>query len=381
MEKPMDGFDYLAQLRKENGKQVQSFQAFSEYLEIKAREKGVPISGQFELTPLCNLGCKMCYVHLIPEQLKGHSVLPASVWKDLMHQAYKAGMISATLTGGECLAYPGFDELYLYLQSLGCGVAVLTNGVLLDEKRIQFFKEHGPDAVQITLYGWNDDVYERVTGQRVFGKVTQNIRNAVEAGLPVGITVTPSVYLGEDVLETIRTAKSLCGDVVVSSGLFSPREETGRSEQFDESDVDLYARIYRLLDQLDGRESREISPDQLPEPGGPEHVCAECGLRCGGGRSTFVMDWKGNVKACNRLCAVEGHALEEGFDSAWARVNRWANEWPRVPECKDCAYEGICDNCAGKILEYAEPGKQPMGLCERTKYLVQKGVRHIPGCE
>ena len=72
---------------------------------------------------------------------------------------------------------------------------------------------------------------------------------------------------------------------------------------------------------------------------------------------------------------------KEGFQTAWGRVNRWANELPRVPECVGCAYEGICDNCAANMLMFAEPGKQPIGLCERTKYFVQNGIRQMPECD
>ena len=65
----LDGFEYIEDLRKQNGKQVQHFRTFSRYLEGKAREKGIPLSGQFELTPLCNFSCRMCYVHLEADQL------------------------------------------------------------------------------------------------------------------------------------------------------------------------------------------------------------------------------------------------------------------------------------------------------------------------
>lgn len=381
MEGSINVFDYLAQLRKQNGKKVQSHQDLLAYLEAKARIKGIPLVGQFELTPLCNLNCKMCYVHLLPEQLKGQSVLSVSVWKNLMYQACKAGMIHASLSGGECMVYPGFEELYLYLQSLGCEVGVLTNGVLMDEKRIQFFKEHRPENIQVTLYGCNDDVYERVTGQRAFGTVYRNVRSAVDAGLRVTITVTPSVYLGEDVLETIRIAKSLSGNLIINSGIMSPREETGRSKEQHDTDRDLYVRIYRLLNELEGRESREINPDILPAPGGPSDTCEKCGLKCGAGRSIFVMDWKGNLRACNRLDVVEGHALEEGFNAAWTHINKWANDWQRIPKCEGCIYEDVCDNCAGRIIPFLESGNKLSDLCERTRYFVQNGVRAISECE
>ena len=143
MREPSSGLEFLKELRRMNGKPVQSYKALSEHLDRKAREKGVPIFGEFELTPLCNFSCRMCYVHLEADQLAGREIMPVDKWKDLMHQAWEAGMMHVTLTGGECLTYPGFDELFLYLHSLGCDVTILTNGLLLDEQRIGFFRENG----------------------------------------------------------------------------------------------------------------------------------------------------------------------------------------------------------------------------------------------
>ena len=138
MQEPSSAIQYLEELRRENGKRIWRLSSFNRYLDSKARQNNIPLTGQFELTPLCNFSCKMCYVHLDACQLNGRSLLPVETWKDLMHQAWEAGMMHVTLSGGECLTYPGFDELYLYLQSLGCDVSILTNGYLLDDKRIEF---------------------------------------------------------------------------------------------------------------------------------------------------------------------------------------------------------------------------------------------------
>ena len=381
MEKPLNGFDYLEKLRERNGRQAQRFKSFSWFLDSKAREKGIPLYGQFELTPLCNFSCKMCYVHLNADQLQGRKVLNVDVWKDLIHQAWENGMIVATLSGGECLTYPGFDELYLYLQELGCEISVLTNGYLLDEQRIKFFQQHKPAIIQVTLYGPNEDVYERVTGQRVFSTVISNTRKAIEADLPVSVSVTPSIYLGEDILETIKLGKSLAKGFTISAGLFSPRKETGRSEQQDNPEMDLFIRMYQLVNELDGVETREIDEDKLPPAGGPRHECTECGLQCGGGRSSFVMTWDGVMMPCYRMNMINADALKDGFVSAWKKVNQSANDWPRVPECEDCPYNLVCERCAANQLRFAEPGKQPTELCNRTRTFVQHGVRQIPDCE
>ncbi len=381
MEKFPSTSEFLEMLRKEKGKQTQSFRALARFLDEKARQKGVPLTGQFELTPLCNFSCKMCYVHLEANQLAGQEILLVETWKDIMHQAWEAGMMHVTLTGGECLTYSGFDELFVYLQSLGCDVSILTNGFLLDDRRIEFFRQHIPAMIQVTLYGWNDDVYERVTGRRAFGTVVENVRKAIEAGLNVKLTTTPNRFLGEDVFETVRVGWNLYKRFSINSDIFPPREETGRSQQRDDPDQDQYIRIYRLLNELNGRETKEIDPETLPPAGGPFHECTECGLECGGGRSGFVVDWKGTLMPCNRLNMIHAFPLKDGFKAAWDSIHQEAMNWPRIPECKGCAYRGVCSNCAANCLVYAEPGKQPAELCERARRFVQHGVMHIPECD
>ena len=380
-EKPNEGLEFLEWLRTKDGKAEKNYRGFKQYLESRARGKGVPISGQFELTPLCNFDCKMCYVHLSQDRMNGREILSVETWKDLIHQAWEAGMIKASLTGGECLTYPGFDEIFLYLHSLGCEVGVLTNGFLLDEKRLEFFKEHMPALIQVTLYGYDEESYMRVTGRRGFKTVTENIRRAVDAGMPLQVSITPNSFLGRDVLETVRVANTLAKKVIVNSMLFTPREETGRSDQKEDLDDDLYVDIYHLIDEIYEREKRTINADKLPPVGGPYHECSECGLLCGGGRSSFVVDWRGTLMPCNRMNIIHADLLQEGFAAAWKKVNGEACSWPRVPECKGCPYDKVCNHCAGNMLRYAKPGQQPTGLCEKIKYYVQCGVRDLPDCE
>lgn len=380
MQKP-NALQFLKELREENGRRIWSYDSFARYLDDKARAQGIPLTGQFELTPLCNFSCRMCYVHLNADQLAGRSVLPVETWKDLMHQAWEAGMLHVTLSGGECLAYPGFDELYLYLQDLGCDITVLTNAYLLDEARLDFFREHRPALIQVTLYGWNDDVYERVTGVRGFTRVSENVRRAIGAGFNVRLVITPSRYLGEDVLETVRVARSMTPKVIINSTIITPREETGRAGQKDDPDADLYVRIFRLANELDGIATKEISADDLPPVGGPCHECDQRGLGCGGARSGFVTDWRGNLMPCNSLDMIRADALKDGFRSAWDSIRREVLDWPRVPECTGCAYSGVCHHCAGIMRLYAEPGQQPVAMCEQIRYMVRHGVMQLPECE
>lgn len=380
MKETGDGIEFLDMLRRSNERKGHTFDDMTEFLEMRAREQGVPIHGQFELTPLCNFDCKMCYTHLTQEQMKGHHLLTVQQWKEIIRKAWEKGMYKATLTGGECLTYSGFEEIYLYLHSLGCEVNVLSNGLLMGESWIRFFKEHMPAIIQITLYGNSDEIYENVTGQRAFEQVCGNIKKIKEAGLPLKISVTPSRYLGEAVFDTLRLAKDLCGNVEVNSGLFTPREETGRAGQDDDLSLDEYIRIYRLLEELDGFEVHEVPDEVLPEPGGVPPEGIPDGLRCGGGRSCFVVDWKGRMAPCNELEQIGAYPLRDGFNKAWETINKACNSWPCVPECEVCPYVSVCRTCAAGMLEYAPPGVRPVRLCEKTRKMVKHGIYRMPGC-
>lgn len=377
---PKDGYEYLEALRRQNKRQTQSFNDFAVYLEAKARRQGVPIHGQFELTPLCNLNCGMCYVHLTAEQMKDRSLLSVNQWKALMRQAFERGMFQATLTGGECLTYPGFDDLYLYLHSLGCQVDILTNGTLLDEDRLRFFLDHPPALVQITLYGGSEDAYERVTGRRLFHTVRDNILRVRAAGLPLLVTITPSRLLGEDVYETIRAAREISENVFINTSLFVPEDEPWRMSAADDPDVEYYVSVLRYNQALQGLPCRECPESALPEPGGPHTGSTDRGLACGGGRSGFVITWKGEMRICNRL-NPKGYPLRDGFDEAWRTIHEAAVNWPRAAECRDCAYEAVCNKCAAEALKYAKAGERPTALCVKTRYMASRGVLSLSDCD
>lgn len=44
------------------------------YMYSKASRAGIPLGGTFELTPLCNFRCRMCYIRKAPEEVKAQTV-------------------------------------------------------------------------------------------------------------------------------------------------------------------------------------------------------------------------------------------------------------------------------------------------------------------
>lgn len=373
------GHAFLEALRERNHRERQRFGDFSSYLGQKARAMGIPLNGQFELTPLCNFNCVMCYVHLSQDRLNRPLLTPEQ-WKGLISQAVDEGMMHVTLSGGECLTYPGFREVYEHVQSLGCETEVFTNGSLLDDDWIAYFREHQPAAIHITLYGDSEDAYERVTGQRAFARILAHIRSVAEAQLPLAINITPCRELGEDVFGTIRLASELSRSVTVNHLLTQPRRETGRAEALRDLDDDFYIRILRFQNELKGVRVETCPAELLPAEGGPDPDGMRYGVLCGAGRSGFNVDWQGVMHPCNELEGIRAFPLETGFREAWRQTREAVAHRPRAAVCEGCAYEPVCEHCTGRVAAFAEPGTWPHTLCERTKRFVREGVYPMPDC-
>ena len=349
------------------------------YMTRKAWLNNVPISGSFELTPLCNLDCKMCYVHLKRAEIAGKKLLSGEQWKSLIKQAVDMGLMYAKVTGGECLTYPDFDEVYLYLLSLGVQVEILTNGLLLTEDRIEFFKRYQPRVIQITVYGSDDDAYEAVTGKRAFSQVMDAIQRVKDSNLPLKIVITPSRFMLNDAEKLIHLVAALNVDYYINSGLFKPFENTGRSEDDIDIGFDDYIRLYKLKAELAGQEINNIGNTPLPEPNRKVDASLQVrGLKCAAGRRSFALTWDGRMKACTMLQSIEEQPLVIGFSEAWKRINEQAKEYMIPQECEQCTYSSVCPVCVVRHEIGTEQGHANTQICEETRRLIQEGLQKAP---
>lgn len=369
-EMPASLIELLSSLDEQGIDDHRRYAAIRSFLSFRARRAGIPLSGTFELTPLCNLDCKMCYVHLTRSQLEKRTLLTASDWEALMQAAIDDGMMYAKLTGGECLTHPDFKRLYLFLRERGIETGILTNGVLLGRKMADFLKENPPASIQITLYGASDEAYERVTGRRAFSDVLSNIRYIQSLSLPLSIAVTPSAYMtdGEDILRLVRT---LGLSAQINCGLMSPRTETGRIKA--DADLDTYIQLFRLNRALGGTAPVPCDENNLPEPGG-ETDSAFCGIPCGAGQSGFSLSWCGEMRPCNTFPLICEDARLLGFDEAWKRVREQVLHFPAPAECVHCAYKPRCGCCVSEHASDAPIGHASPLVCARTRRMAAEGL-------
>lgn len=346
-------------------------------LRKKAANNYIPIHGHFELTPQCNLDCKMCYVHLNKHQMNGQKELNFEEWKTIIDQAIENGMIFASLSGGECLTASYFDELYLYLKSKGILIFILTNGILL-RKKISLFSEHPPALIQISMYGYDRKSYEDVTGKDEYITVSNNILELKHIGIPVSIAVTASKYL-PSVYDIVKKYNDMGIGVTVNRWLMPPYESTGRYLEdinlSPEEQVKISLEICKATNQPIQPILQDALINNLPAPKKfstdlPERK----GLICAAGRSDFSINWKGEMSLCVSLNATTGLPLIEGFKEAWEKTTIASKNFLMPTECFECEYLKVCNRCPAQHLINNIHGHCNTSVCEEGVLMVKKGL-------
>lgn len=347
-------------------------QACERYLGYCAREKGVPLSGSFELTPLCNFDCKMCYVHLAPAQMGAQQLLTGQQWQHIMAQAVDAGMLYADLTGGECMTHPDFREIYMSLLSRGAQVSILTNGSLITEEMADFLAAYPPGIVQITLYASEPVRYRRVTGRDAFAAVMAGIERLKARHIPLRLTVTPNRFLAGDEEALLRLIKALDVPYGIGGVTLPPRPETERHLEDYAPEHDVFVNLFRKEKELFGQGTSPDAAKQVIYVPRDMHLRGELG--CSAGSMSFHINWRGEMTPCIPFHTVQRPVLENGFSAAWAWIGEQMQGY-RVPaECRACKLRKHCRTCAAEKTMGALSGKVAPAVCSRLQRYVEQGI-------
>ena len=347
--------------------------AFYQYLQENASRKGIPLTGLFELTPRCTLDCKMCYVHLHTSQMH-RKELTAEEWISLIDEACDAGMMFASLSGGECMLHPEFQAIFNHLQSRGVLVTVYTNATLLDDDAITWLSQKRPRMIQISIYGSSAAEYEAVTGSgKAFNAVDQAIDSIRKANLPFCLSITVSRQLSayfENIYSYCKTKEPLF--ISINTTMFPARRETGRSLENYSLSLNEIVDIYHRKQRLDGNQSviaRNIAEEC------PTDQSAGTGVTCAAGKRSFAIKWDGTMLACNVFEFAKAYPLRDGFAKAWQYIHQRALSYQMPVECSTCKYYPFCSHCpAAHWVAVGEGCRNPL-LCDEAKRMREEGLR------
>lgn len=337
-----------------------------------AAAKSVPINGSFELLPLCNMNCKMCYVRLSREEMEQNGRLRTSdEWLSLAEQMQKAGTLFLLLTGGEPLLYPEFKKLYLGLKKLGVYITVNTNGTLLNEEWADFFAANKPRRINMTLYGADEKAYTdlcRYPGG--FEKTMNAFRLLKKRNVPAKISFSATRNNVSCLEDIYRIGKEL--DMLVETDTYMipalkerglPISEQSRLEPEQAAaarfEIMRYDRTPEMTREYIDAVLKRIDETNTTYPDGVSCLAGNCG---------FTVNWKGEMKPCVTFDEPAVSVFEVGFEEAWRQISRKTKEFRLNPQCVSCNLRVVCPVCsASAFLETGSYDGVPEYLCRYAK--------------
>jgi radical SAM protein with 4Fe4S-binding SPASM domain len=338
-----------------------AYSDFSQRLHKAVWQQRVPLVGSLELTYRCNLRCQHCYLDSVHGGLPGQKELSTAEVKRILDEVVDAGCLWFLLTGGEPLLRRDFAELYLYAKRKGLLLTVFTNGTLITPHVADLLAEWRPFDLEITLYGYTQQTYERVTGiAGSHARCMRGIELLLERKVPLKLK-TMLMTLNQHELQAMRDFADSLGlgfryDPMLNSGLHGDHEPVNlritpqQVVQFDLADMKRMEEWQQFSALFSGRAADERYLYQ-----------------CGAGINTFHIDPYGQLCLC-MIARTQSYDLRQGtFREGWG--NHLAQLRFKAPEgeyaCGGCELLALCGQCPGwSELEQGDSQIKTDYLCQ-----------------
>ena len=352
----------------------------TDYMYSKASRNKIPISGTFELSPICNFSCRMCYVHKTVKEVEEspRTMMTLEQWLQIAKEAREAGMLYLLLTGGEPFLWPDFWELYEQLIRMGFFISINTNGSMLDDEAIERLKKLPPKRVNITLYGASDETYESLCQVKgAFSKVDYAISALQSAGIQVKLNGSLTPYNAEDLRKLVEYSEKKKLVLQITTYMFPPiRRDTslvGVNDRFTPEEAARYRLECLRLQYGEGQYLsflQNVEKGYAPPPGLDESCVdpLDGKIRCRAGKASFWITWDGWMTPCGLMNEPKIDMKDNFFGGAWDKLVNASDRLVLSGLCARCANQEICHPCAAMAL--AETGTTigiPKYLCKMVK--------------
>ena len=314
---------------------------------------------QMDITQSCTERCLHCY---IPEY--NPIFLPMEKLREVIDDFAMMGGLVLTLSGGECMMHPDFDEIVRYARSKDLIVTILSNLTLCDDAKIRLLKENEV-SVQASLYSMNAEVHDGITRRPGSWQKTKSAIEALRAAqIPCTLACPTMKQNYHDYLGVLNYARSLkmhaITDCIILGKMNGDTSNLACRLDLDETQQILEDITFRAVPM----KSEFFSPGKKAMMQTDEEWMND--KVCGAGFSSICLSADGNYYPC---AAWGGYVLGSCYQSSLREV--WeespailrlrkvrGRDFPKCAHCKDRDYCSVCMcrnfNESGNMFEPAE---------------------------
>lgn len=305
-------------------------------IKIQPKRNPLPDICYFEVTYSCNLSCKFCY----NDKQKIEYSPSFEKIKKILKFLKTNGVLEIILTGGEFFTVKYWEDILDYAKNLGFLTKIASNGVLINQLSEESLAKI--DAIGISIHSADRGIHDGLTGVKgSFGQVVKSLKRLNKNNIFFGLmyTVTADNYLNfySSIKNLVRQQALSIRKVTINRCVEAGSAETNWNDLLKINYQKVFTQIRRVEQEF------KISVIMHPFP-----LClvAEKNrnkiMSCAAGRSTFVVDWRGEVRLCPLDPRVIGNIFSEPLKKIFnspLRRNLCENKW--LPEkCGNCEYLG-----------------------------------------
>jgi radical SAM protein with 4Fe4S-binding SPASM domain len=305
----------------------------------KASKECIPLITTLEITQGCNYKCHHCYnfdrTKEAPENLKTDSLRSEEILR-IIDEVATAGALYLNFTGGEALLHPHLDDFIKRARTHHIEARLKTNGSLLTKERCEKLDSAGLAGMDVSLYGFSEQSYEKLTGKSgMFAKTTEGIKNAVKQGFNVYVSIILHRYNIDELKEMVEFCKSNSASFQFSTEI---------TERYDESS---------------GSREFEITKEQFQEQLSGEfadifmHLNPEKSVQCSCARTVCGISSSGEVFPCIGAPIASGNLRDKTFEDIWknSSVLNGIRDLKKsdFKSCMTCEHIEFCNRSSGGI--------------------------------
>jgi len=325
----------------------------------RAIDVGLPLYVVFDVTSRCNLRCIHCYSS---ENKKDLSTEKAS---QVILKLFNAGAGVMDFGGGEPLLREDIFDLLSYAKGLGLYTSISTNGLLLDNPRVDRLKALGIDHVCVSLDGATAETHDSIRNKHgAFEQAIQGIQTCVSAG----ITTQASTVVMNRNLDEVEDMENLLTGLQVKGWYLYDFVPAGRGKTLQDEALAPEQR-HHLYETLQGRAPQsKITLKPYPylitinaASASETYFYQKYGKLteffhgCLSGRWTCYVSSNGDVFPCHQLPFLLGNLTTSTFNDIW-----FDTESPVLRELRDrsalkgacgsCSYRNVCGGCRAQAF-------------------------------
>jgi len=301
------------------------------------------LSIQLDITNNCNLNCTHCY----HANHSNEGSLVLNDWIEILNEYQNLLNLlslkpSVIISGGEPLTCNFLFDLIFEIRNRWplVTIIVLTNGTLLDEKIVEFFKNNEV-SIQVSIEASSAISHDRIRGNGSFYKTVNGVNLAVKEGLIVYILTILSTRTSKEIKPLFDLAKNLKVTALNFTRLI-PQEKTNILAQSSED---------RVLSGIQLRDAYKQILSSSNETGvmtntdKPLYVLIDKSL---GKNSLFgfqglVVNYQGNLKVSSRSDFILGNVKKKGLKNLFLKNSIMKKlRRGKIEICGQCEYYKRC---------------------------------------